>query len=800
MNRAILFGAVLALLVCLPSACGRQQGNKGVEKLTGSTSNEPEESGKRTTGHNGAVKDPEPEERVEPAEPPVAASSRHLEAPGANKGTAQVDSADMRAALSKLATSLLIADLHGKQPERLIAQAVADNRKVDEHLASDNPERAIQSIRSRQYLSGRDDAVAKIANYFADRGKSILALHLTVRIGSVPLRSGILNRLARSRTRLEKISDRDLSQLLVSLEDPLHELARPSSTQSNSETRDVAWWDVSTGMAVGSGGKLLRTVDGGSIWSQLPSSPVDDLLQVEYLSSRDLVLTTSSGLFVSNDGGVAWKKAPVAANPTLFWLSSEHVLGFEKKRLVLSQDSGATWSDVHEFKRKLVAAGGMMSGPWVVALLKSKPRECDDAEIELQMSRDRGATWQRVRGVSIADYEGEVTMTRCSGAPGQLCIFWEPGQCCSSCMCGCEKQMVRIDADGRVWHIDGLSSKRIAVGGGETACYQSYRNFDCTISGSQSTLDFERRTMPADTAEEEILDLFMLGQTDIHMAVREGSAVTLFSSMDGGRSWQNRGAIEPQLLKDLEPQKGRLLLPGDSVPPLPCPPYRLKDSQLHVAVEFLLTSHCPNAEVELEDGRYTARTDKGQVCRVLAIQEGSFTVPGSCQVVVALELGGTRGGYYLVHLSPGFPKVHPTTELIEWMAGDVNLLGTYRTHDTDRLIACIKSAGDVAWGGGCYDVALSGKHAPVQWSAVELTSIGFGDNEEPGEQEATTYWERAATGMELLDSDGDGIPAEVVLHMEDRTGIFESGRRKQTSAESSSVRLVPSSGRLVPVP
>jgi photosynthesis system II assembly factor YCF48-like protein len=71
-----------------------------------------------------------------------------------------------------------------------------------------------------------------------------------------------------------------------------------------------AFPSLDTGWAVGQAGTILRTTDGGTTWSQLPSPTTVDLIQVTATNNQAATVVTRGGqTFNTIDGGTTWSTA-----------------------------------------------------------------------------------------------------------------------------------------------------------------------------------------------------------------------------------------------------------------------------------------------------------------------------------------------------------------------------------------------------------------------------------------------------------------------------------------------------------
>lgn len=107
---------------------------------------------------------------------------------------------------------------------------------------------------------------------------------------------------------------------------------------------DVAFWDESTGVAVGENGFILRTVDSGSNWNQVSSGSTHHLNSLT-ISSSNKVLATSEGgeILVSTNKGESWLKLTSGTNMPLndiTFVNSDTAYSVGNQGLILRTYSG----------------------------------------------------------------------------------------------------------------------------------------------------------------------------------------------------------------------------------------------------------------------------------------------------------------------------------------------------------------------------------------------------------------------------------------------------------------------------
>jgi photosystem II stability/assembly factor-like uncharacterized protein len=134
---------------------------------------------------------------------------------------------------------------------------------------------------------------------------------------------------------------------------------RPTGTTSG--LRGLAAVDASTAWVSGSGGTVLRTVDGGATWQNVapPDAAGQAFRDIEAFSADHVVLLAigpgdASRVYVTEDGGATWAKTAQNADPAGFWdcmaffdrhrglIMGDPVGG--KFQILSTSDGGRSWS------------------------------------------------------------------------------------------------------------------------------------------------------------------------------------------------------------------------------------------------------------------------------------------------------------------------------------------------------------------------------------------------------------------------------------------------------------------------
>jgi photosystem II stability/assembly factor-like uncharacterized protein len=220
--------------------------------------------------------------------------------------------------------------------------------------------------------------------------------------GAAPPKSGIvvqvksnriiLNDITVAGDRLVTVGERGFA--LVS--DDAGKTWKPVETPVDRTLTGVAFKDAKVGVAVGHGGSVVRTEDGGNTWTRVPleEAGTDSLLGVVHLDNDHFVAYGSFGLYVdSADAGKTWQKRMVISEDFDRHISQVVPYGqslfmvAESGTLARSDDGGATWTAMTSpYEGSYFAALATKDG----ALLAFGMRG------NVYRTTDFGGTWEKV--------------------------------------------------------------------------------------------------------------------------------------------------------------------------------------------------------------------------------------------------------------------------------------------------------------------------------------------------------------------------------------------------------------------
>lgn len=168
-------------------------------------------------------------------------------------------------------------------------------------------------------------------------------------------------------------------------------------SHQNFDVEEIFWVDERTGWAVGWGGEILFTDDGGNTWEDRPGLPGKTLDGIYFLDKSNGWLATTDGeVFATTDGGTVWSmrfstddtfvRHVKFANRNAGWIVFSH-------SLLATTDGGTTWSS-HRFPGDFFCRDAHFVDPqhgWAVG-----------GDGIILVTRDGGGTWAPQRsGVDL---------------------------------------------------------------------------------------------------------------------------------------------------------------------------------------------------------------------------------------------------------------------------------------------------------------------------------------------------------------------------------------------------------------
>ncbi|MFN8179230.1 MAG: YCF48-related protein [bacterium] len=109
----------------------------------------------------------------------------------------------------------------------------------------------------------------------------------------------------------------------------------------------VSFSTPSTWVAVGDGGTILQSTDGGIGWATVPSPVGDALRAVSFLGNVGVAVGIAGRVVRSTDAGASWVQEPRPTTKALYSVSmgaNTAVITGEEGRIFFSTDAGLTWA------------------------------------------------------------------------------------------------------------------------------------------------------------------------------------------------------------------------------------------------------------------------------------------------------------------------------------------------------------------------------------------------------------------------------------------------------------------------
>ena len=249
----------------------------------------------------------------------------------------------------------------------------------------------------------------------------------------------ILMDITRAGKRLVTVGERGFT--LVS--DDEGQAWRAVATPVTRSLTRVAFENDKLGVAVGHGGSIVRTEDGGETWTAVPveEAGLDSLLGVTSLGGNRFAAYGAFGLyFTSEDGGATWERRTViseefenhisqvlAVNGVL-WLVSEY------GTIARSEDGGLTWIEAQSpYQGSFFGAVAARDGVLLVFGMRGN----------IFRTADGGVTWQNIPTGTHTAFNGGTVL-----ADGRIVLVGNSGLVAESTDNGATMQ-VQWATDGR---------------------------------------------------------------------------------------------------------------------------------------------------------------------------------------------------------------------------------------------------------------------------------------------------------------------------------------------------------------
>ncbi len=121
-------------------------------------------------------------------------------------------------------------------------------------------------------------------------------------------------------------------------------------TSTNNNLNDVHFINTQIGFAVGENGTMVKTIDGGNIWTTLSLNTTENLTKVQFIDNNVGFALSDSVFFKTNDGGMNFTSQVFSETLKDFHFISAtegKIVGYEDGGIVLSTiDGGDSFSEV----------------------------------------------------------------------------------------------------------------------------------------------------------------------------------------------------------------------------------------------------------------------------------------------------------------------------------------------------------------------------------------------------------------------------------------------------------------------
>lgn len=199
--------------------------------------------------------------------------------------------------------------------------------------------------------------------------------------------------------------------------------------------------DGSSGWAVGAGGLVLRSTDGGVTW-QRREAPTSLALLAVAQSGETILAAGQGGLVLRHEGGTDWTESPTPSQERLFGLAigpngTAFAVG-AFGTILRSNDEGATWTALTVDWSTITATG---IEPHLYAVRLDGPRVIVVGEAgTILQSADGGVTWTSSTVGEASFFDVQILPDGHGLAVGQKGV------------------LARTDDGGRTWSLDSVPS------------------------------------------------------------------------------------------------------------------------------------------------------------------------------------------------------------------------------------------------------------------------------------------------------------------------------------------------------
>lgn len=219
---------------------------------------------------------------------------------------------------------------------------------------------------------------------------------------------------------------------------------KPQASPVKVNLQDIAAWDDQQAVAVGNGGTVIVTADGGKSWRSVEVGPfkiASKLLRVETLPGGQAWTVGEGGnVLRSSDFGNSWSRVGIEEDKAwndIFFMESRGCMVGEFGRIKISKDGGATWKEVF---------GPVKSSLMAVAFRDANNGVAVGLSGVVIVTRDGGQTWKQEKAVTVehmlsVTYDGARWVA--AGAKGIVLVSDSEGR---------EWKSTRLSEEDRAWY------------------------------------------------------------------------------------------------------------------------------------------------------------------------------------------------------------------------------------------------------------------------------------------------------------------------------------------------------------
>ena len=167
--------------------------------------------------------------------------------------------------------------------------------------------------------------------------------------------------------------------------------------QGNTLT-DIHFTDTRHGIAIGEGGSILRTTDGGSSWSLIDNERYGHLYSLAFADIDRGIIVGDSIILRTRNGGQSWERIIHPERANLFQVTASNsgtllAIASDRATLHRSTDDGETWTTSRIDTARGVNRLAFVDDSIVVAGIGNHQR---DSSAAIYRSTDTGSSWSRV--------------------------------------------------------------------------------------------------------------------------------------------------------------------------------------------------------------------------------------------------------------------------------------------------------------------------------------------------------------------------------------------------------------------